>query len=322
MNHQTAEIAWAEIFGEGEEDEVLPEELRVGQAAVGHQLVEDENGDANDREKHDLGNLVARHAEEIGRRNTALPRGDAERLLHEAVAGKKDEDVHAVVPEEGDERVEGVKGIGGNLLDRVSEGRLSKGHLVFAREGLDLMEEVVRGDEEDGQCLEDGGVVSGKLRAAKDRSLVEMSEPLHVAYPVSPARSRALRGRSMAPVGRTTIPARGRRKTGVWKGHPLTAAFARCLIMSVTHRVTAPLFDTASDFAFGNNLQTFIYDTFLEPTVPQAKRKGYEKADEKRGGGSENLLPCSERRLCNVRTEDPAASRQPFSSAYGDGHGA
>ena len=50
--------------------------------------------------------------------------------------------------------------------------------------------------------------------------------------------------------------------------------------MSVTHRVTAPLFDTASDFAFGNNLQTFIYDTFLEPTVPQAKRKGYEKADE------------------------------------------
>ena len=58
--------------------------------------------------------------------------------------------MHAVVPEEGDERVEGVKGIGGNLLDRVSEGRLSKGHLVFAREGLDLMEEVVRGDEEDG----------------------------------------------------------------------------------------------------------------------------------------------------------------------------
>ena len=149
-----------------------------------------------------------------------------------------------------------------------------------------------------------------------------MSDPFHVAYTVSPARSRALRGRSMAPVGRTTIPARGRRKTGVWKGHPLTAAFARCLIMSVTHRVTAPLFDTASDFAFGNNLQTFIYDTFLEPTVPQAKRKGYEKADEKRGGGSENLLPCSERRLCNVRTEDPAASRQPFSSAYGDGHGA
>lgn len=86
----------------------------------------------------------------------------------------------------------------------------------------------------------------------------------------------------MAPVGRTTIPARGRRKTGVWKGHPLTAAFARCLIMSVTHRVTAPLFDTASDFAFGNNLQTFIYDTFLEPTVPQAKRKGYKKPDKKR----------------------------------------
>lgn len=53
--------------------------------------------------------------------------------------------------------------------------------------------------------------------------------------------------------------------------------------MSVTHRVTAPLFDTASDFAFGNNLQTFIYDTFLEHTVPQAKRKGYEKADEKKG---------------------------------------
>lgn len=87
----------------------------------------------------------------------------------------------------------------------------------------------------------------------------------------------------MAPVGRTTIPARGRRKTGVWKGHPLTAAFARCLIMSVTHRVTAPLFDTASDFAFGNNLQTFIYDTFLEPTVPQAKRKGYKKPDKKKG---------------------------------------
>jgi len=53
--------------------------------------------------------------------------------------------------------------------------------------------------------------------------------------------------------------------------------------MSAARRVTVLLFDTASDFAFGNNLQTFIYDTFLEPTVLQAKRKGYAKADEKKG---------------------------------------
>lgn len=80
--------------------------------------------------------------------------------------------------------MEGVKGIGGDLFDHVAEGRLAEGHLVFARKGLDLMEEVVRGNEENGQRLENCGVVSGKLRAAEDGSLVEMSEPLHVACPM------------------------------------------------------------------------------------------------------------------------------------------
>ena len=95
----------------------------------------------------------------------------------------------------------------------------------------------------------------------------------------------------MAPVGRTTIPARGRRKTGVWKGHPLTAAFARCLIMSVTHRVTAPLLTLHRTLRLATTSK-HLFTTPSSNTLSRRRReKGYEKADEKKGGGLREPSP-------------------------------
>ena len=75
--------------------------------------------------------------------------------------GKEDEHLHAEVSEEGEERLDGVRGLT-DLVQEDLERAGMKPEFVLPR-GADGMEEVVQNDGEDGQRFEHGGVAMVQL---------------------------------------------------------------------------------------------------------------------------------------------------------------